>query len=380
MKKTLFIIAAIFLSSCGTRPNHETSEPDKEPEVIEVDYKQAVAVNLDTIIKDVEFVMLQSGAKDIGSFKKILIVDEHMIVWDGKRRCIWVHRPDGSLRSCIDKLGNGPEEYVDIDAMSVTNNGIINIIDSRKHRINKYDFDGRFIRHLTDDAYPIDYYEQGDMKYSFYSVINPDSKNRYHLQIHYGQSSEKGYFTYTAPWMFSYVTKYFIPFKDELSFHKDYDNRILQLCKLNMSVAYEANFGEVSYPYDFMEKNRSFRKLDKLRASSPVLVGNMQNICMSNNVLFFNYSIDKGNMYSENMLVYNKSTKEKYNINKLSSKELGLLFNQIIYAKDDWFYGVFEPYIMSSEILDRVNNKFGTQFTKVSGQALLKFKFKWQSE
>lgn len=147
MKKDLSALlcaSLIFLCSCGTTG---TRDVVPEFEEIVIDAKHQIALSLDSIIKKVQFVKLETTDNNIiGRISQILFTDSLIIVADNESSMsIYVFDKTGKYKYPIGRIGQGPGEYIDIYNIcieSLKNN--LAVFDNSQNKVLFYTLDGRY--------------------------------------------------------------------------------------------------------------------------------------------------------------------------------------------------------------------------------------------
>lgn len=125
-----FLFLSLCLLSCQSQNNEMSS-------VIMMDLDNIVSCDFE--IEDVEYVLLETtDASLLGTTSKILYRNNLFYVLDKMSNGVYVFDRKGKYMSSLMKLGNGPEEYVELMDMDVDDRGNIYIADNAKTRILKY--------------------------------------------------------------------------------------------------------------------------------------------------------------------------------------------------------------------------------------------------
>ena len=133
-----FILSFLILSSCvGIKEMAEEEFP-----VIDVD------VDIESTVDDAtgffdsyKYAVLQPDSKyPMGEIDVIDVKNDRMVIASGGT--VFIYDITGKLLSCFNKRGHGPDEYVDLQDISIGENCIY-VLSEMKKKMLSYDFEGR---------------------------------------------------------------------------------------------------------------------------------------------------------------------------------------------------------------------------------------------
>ncbi|WP_083985059.1 6-bladed beta-propeller [Geofilum rubicundum] len=150
MKKAiLFSLVFLCCFACRNRNKVDEFRPRGASENlvhIDLDLKNLTYVDPDTVIKDIEFIPLESSENClIGSYDKILLINDTIYILDRhQQKAVFAFNREGEFLFKISAEGRGPGEYTEATDFYVdTVDSHIGILDFG--RVQKYDFNGRYI-------------------------------------------------------------------------------------------------------------------------------------------------------------------------------------------------------------------------------------------
>ena len=163
--KTVFF-SLFFLYSCNSS---STKDIITVAEEIVIDAKHQTALSLDSIIKTVEFIKLETTDSCIvGAISQLIFTDSLIIIADNKSMTINVFDKTGKFKHQIGKIGHGPGEYVDITNLCIEplkNN--LAIFDNNQNKVLYYTLDGRY-DYSEKTQFMLDYFEYLQNGYKAY--------------------------------------------------------------------------------------------------------------------------------------------------------------------------------------------------------------------
>ena len=99
----------------------------------------------------------------IGNIKKILFVNDTIVILDIVRESVLFFDEKGNFLSKISRKGRGPGEYHSISNISITAPDTLNVLDLLMRSVKQYSFSGDFLREKKLDkwGYPSGYLKLG---------------------------------------------------------------------------------------------------------------------------------------------------------------------------------------------------------------------------
>ena len=156
------------LSSCVTSIKKDEITGAEE---IVIDIQHQDTLSLDSIIKEVRFVRLETVENNfIGNISQLLIADSFLVVVDRRfAKSIQVFDMKGKYKNSIGRIGQGPEEYVELTFVCLS---------STKKQIVVWDsMQGKIIYYNVNGAY--EYSERRAVPGNTFEFF-PDGKKAYH--------------------------------------------------------------------------------------------------------------------------------------------------------------------------------------------------------
>lgn len=183
-----FFFTVIFMSCLG----HNSHEESKlKGEIITVHNPINISVN-DLIL---EYDTIRLEAKEdsyIAEISKMEILDNYMYIWDYKQKTIFIFSCNGNFISKINDKGEGPNQYISINSFEIDcKNKEIILSDSFSNRIFIYDKEGKQLKVVKSDIYPLKIAKQGDLFINFYTGVKNiyDNSNLEENMIHFINSN-----------------------------------------------------------------------------------------------------------------------------------------------------------------------------------------------
>ena len=153
MIRIRFFIAIVLL--CNFFSCEKTSKLTYIPEskigynelLISVLPEDGIILDLTQYIDSVKYVKLELIEKSlIGSIDKVVIFEERIYILDRQTRSLLVFDIEGNFIFKIDKVGQGPGEYIQLDFFDIDReNRQIVLTDLMAYWVMRYDFDGKFL-------------------------------------------------------------------------------------------------------------------------------------------------------------------------------------------------------------------------------------------
>ena len=134
MKKT-YLIGALALTLCAC-----SGQPKEENGVIKVDIENAQPLKLTDFVKRITLVPLETNENSLIKNIKKLVMQDGKVYIQNDRQDVLVFDENGKfLLSTAKRRGQGPEDYIMLFSMDVTDDGLISIYDGLL--IREYDLD-----------------------------------------------------------------------------------------------------------------------------------------------------------------------------------------------------------------------------------------------
>lgn len=150
MKNSILLAMSMFVS-CVNISKIDYSD-DSTTESIIYNSNTTPSVSLDRIIEDYSYVKLETNDNClIGNIDELLFVDSLIIVVDRKiSKSIFVFDHDGKFKNNISHIGNGPNEFLYINHVALTNNGNVCVQDNIKGKLFYFKPDGTYIKSIDN--------------------------------------------------------------------------------------------------------------------------------------------------------------------------------------------------------------------------------------
>lgn len=359
---------ALLLTGC--RDKYRWSEDDVP--AVKVNISSAKSKDLSGKAEIVEVVALQTTeASLLREISKLTVGREYILTMSANydKVCLWGR--DGRFLREIGRLGNGPNEYLDIiDAQLDEADGRIYVLDRLKQRMMVYNIEGRLLSNIytgmwidsflkTDDGYWA--YVPSNWPGSGYALMLLDDK--------FGKVKEK-FFPQEAFFPSTMVPRFYSDGKGEHYFCYPFSNVIYKLRDDRPEPWLKVDFGKHTLPYD------KIRTLGDKTYYGPLIseekyVGNMDDLVFCGDKVAFSFSeiIMQGATETfracyaaagGHLDLYDSSTRS-FSSDPDSRFPLADLFlNKPIAADGDlWVYQV-QPHDMSEENLAVIREKVST--------------------
>ena len=116
-------------------------------EEIVIDVQHQEALSLDSIIKEVRFVRLETVENNfVGNISQLLIADSFLVVVDSRfAKSIQVFDMKGKYKNSIGRIGQGPEEYVELSFVCLSSiKDQVVVLDKMQGKIIYYSIHGQY--------------------------------------------------------------------------------------------------------------------------------------------------------------------------------------------------------------------------------------------
>lgn len=130
---------------------------------------------VDSIIKSIEYVKLQSFENTlIGWVSKIIVTEDHIVVADTRMaKAVFIFDRKGNAQAVISRLGRGPQEYTTLGDVAVTpDQQRIAVLDNGSEKVIYYDMAGKFIKgaEIPLQAMNMEFIDNRTMLYTTYGT------------------------------------------------------------------------------------------------------------------------------------------------------------------------------------------------------------------
>lgn len=172
----------------------------KDLNVIEVNFEQKHDIGL--FFSSWHPVVLETTDDNIlGQINILRLEDDRIYIYSNQTHIISIFNLEGKFINQINKLGQGPEEYLSVSDIQIYNNSIY-LLDRTNKKIFNYDFEGNFIK-----SYQLDDW------YNKFTFIDEN------CIILYSETSNDKLFNYVV---YNYVNDIYVdefdPFKENVSY------------------------------------------------------------------------------------------------------------------------------------------------------------------
>lgn len=298
------ILISIFFLSCGVK-----SKPSESGEFI-IDISKANKSSFASELNKVEFIPLETTDSNvIGQIQLIKIEGNEIYIVDSKTQKVLIFSIQGKYLRSINKVGQGPGEYIGITDMQINNrNGHIVILDETQYKMLEFDTNGNFINEkkipLKDPLAKFAYLDSTTLVF-YKSFIQKDNDNSIIL------CSED--FKQIEP-KFPCKKTTSLLLCPRVSLQKS-DNQLLYL-PIYSQTLFEITNKKVKEKYTFnFEKNNIDLDVYNKKYSNPSEL--FRRLNTGNSIYFFNVLDSKSNIYADfyykevpYFFVYNKDTKK----------------------------------------------------------------------
>lgn len=171
MSKIIEEIISIMLISClFSCSNKQNIHGLENAYYIDLNNSNVEKINADKVISSVKYIKLETKNDNfIGIITNIIFLDEKILIADKIiSKSIYFFDYDGKFIKKIGGIGQGPNEYVDICHITLSNdNNEILVIDDSKSQILHYNLEGNYLQSspLLYRAENIEYIDQNNIAY-----------------------------------------------------------------------------------------------------------------------------------------------------------------------------------------------------------------------
>ena len=148
IKAGLFLIQILLLLSCNTESAHREKVYNSQINYIKINPQKTAQWNLSQVADSAFIIKLEKNEESIiGVIRNILIHNDKIYVLDATHaRDVFVFNMSGNFLFKLDKIGKGPHEYYNPDAININEyTNQLEVYDAQNLTILKYTLDGAFI-------------------------------------------------------------------------------------------------------------------------------------------------------------------------------------------------------------------------------------------
>jgi hypothetical protein len=168
MRKILFfIIFLLTLTTCKKKINQNIFEQI----TVSVDSEHALReINASSVFSDIEYVQLESPDDHlIGEISQILFHKERFYILDSEfTKSIFCFRRDGKFLFEINRIGNGPGEYIEPQSISINHDkDLLMLYCSATHQVISFDLEGIYLQTQKLDFYATHFAYMAENRFAF---------------------------------------------------------------------------------------------------------------------------------------------------------------------------------------------------------------------
>ncbi len=256
MKSKLFFTVILCCLICGCNQRKYTTEEDDNsqkilldmPAINDVDWKQE---DMLSILDDFKYVVLElTDESIIGGIDKLEVYKDRIYILDKMTSSLFVFTIDGEFIYKINRVGGGPEEYVQLDFFSIDyENEHLVLTDLMDYWVMRFDMDGNFISRKKIPFWVGGVASLPNKGVALYANYRDNSKKfeqEYNLFLMDSTMHiSKAYFPYNS----GIYKKYGIMFADPGQFY--YFNNICHFYSDHYNCIYEIRDNELEAKYTF---------------------------------------------------------------------------------------------------------------------------------
>jgi hypothetical protein len=336
-------------------------------------YKVAVHVETDPSIRfssvftHVKYTLLcDKDSFLIGNVDKMKICDEKIILLSSGSVLVF-DRNTGKDLLCLRRSGNASHEYASLDDVLIDDSThTMELLDSQKRKIRRYDFNGNFLSEITLPFRPQSFFKKDADDYWFYNshFISDVSKSKL---VHYNVKKEKvehEYFRiddHLASYFYVIEGNNFNRYSSKLTFvctpeHVLYDIRE----QGDPAPTYAIDFGKNQVPPSFFERRYEDIADFVEKADKAEYIFFVTHLAENEHYIFFSYKFVDAVYWS----FYNKaqhttnSGRVIYDDIRFGDIETALHYSNCFASTDDSFYFLLQPY-QFIELVENYKSKNG---------------------
>ena len=320
----------LLLVACSSQPSINSNI-----KTISIHLEDKVEADVSSIIDSAYFIVPETNDSSIIGTIGTMVITDRIILTDRQTNKIIQFKPNGDHIATIEKVGNGPGEYIRIDGLCTNSkNGNIIVLDAMKNKLITYDNNFKFI---NEEETPVTYgpttfaIMDNDI-FAFEQSINAIKTNmKYNIFIKSSDNTTHLLpFNKTANTIFSpRIPLYNI--NDTLIYVPTYNDTIYNIFAEKAEARIHFNFGDKWINEDIVYNPA----IDK----NPILF--MEKLKEHNFVYFFNELENSTHIYAdfsykgdEYILTYNKKNNKQILLRN-NNKEI--FSEKPIYILDDFF-------------------------------------------
>lgn len=197
---------------------------------------------------------------EIGKINRIIYFNEKYIVWDGLTNMVFIFNDDGTYRSKIDVIGNGPGEYGQIADIAINKyDGTVKILDAMQKKIVTFNLEGQFV---GETKLPIflateHFCQVNREKYAFdYQRHSYDKEWQYNISVNSEDFTGEinKYFPYDKPLGICFSSRVTLQdVNDEILCIPLYSSTVYTIDSLGVKPRYTFDFGKKWVSQDFID-------------------------------------------------------------------------------------------------------------------------------
>jgi hypothetical protein len=248
MKYIGIIIFVIYLfAACNGKSTNETSIR------FQIDYNNLNELKLSKFVENIKVIKLQMDKNHIiGQILKVQIYNDNIYILDQRSNMLFIYDMTGNFVNTLNKIGQGPDEYLRIIDFDVNENGIY-IVDFPSHSVKCYDFDLKLINKISFSLFGFNIlakdhsiwlyneYSVGSTYFRLYQIDNDANI----LSESFKQEALDREPKYN--WTSSNV---FQKYRDEYYYSDRYDNTVFQNNQNDWNEYIKFSFGDKTFPTD----------------------------------------------------------------------------------------------------------------------------------
>lgn len=145
--KAFYYTGLLLLIICGCTSTSYKQQSISAEQTVQVDFNQTSnTLYISDITSSVQNISLKLPKEQfIGEAGQAFIDNSNIFILDRKQKKIFCFNDKGTLLYLLDKRGEGPEEYIDINHFWIRQDYIY-IADNKSLKINIYTFDGQYVQ------------------------------------------------------------------------------------------------------------------------------------------------------------------------------------------------------------------------------------------
>lgn len=266
MKRILFCGISIIISFLNVACKSDSKKVDESKinntrlvsmDHIKVDLKTKKNMPVEELYGDIKFIPLKGG----GTMGEILKFEIHgNKFYFQTPNSIFIYSNKGIFIREINRLGNGPGEYLVLSDFYVNEVGHgIEIYDSKKKKINRYDSEGNFISDIDVQLDGYAFTKFPNDKYAVYigsGYYNEESNNRLNILNSHGKIERKYIPIKDNEAKFLHLADLtnFKKFKDKRYFLYGFNDTIYRFKETSIYPEYYIDFQDNKLPSEFLEE------------------------------------------------------------------------------------------------------------------------------